>query len=186
MFIFQNAMEEESKKVDPYNKITGTGVLGRANDVLFEKGHNINALNIDEAAIVLDGVPGKSTPSIVVSSNGINSFGDRPDGTDWKSPQDETYFDIERYVSQLNAKTSEFSGIFGELWSKVFFKGIRDAVGLKKDLEETATMSQTIWEIASDDWDEKKLLRKFKTVASLAQTHESRNTDREVFYVGCK
>ncbi|MGK3737468.1 MAG: hypothetical protein ACI8RD_002164 [Bacillariaceae sp.] len=178
-------MEEEAKKVDPYNEIVGTGVLGRANDILTQNGHNVNAFNIDESAVVLDGEPGKSSAPIVISSNGINAFAQRPDGSGWKHTQDEMYFNIEQYASQLNAKTSEFSGMYGELWSQEFTKGITDADDLKRDLDETAQMS-AIWESATNNYNERYLMRKFKSVASLIQTHESRNTDREIFYVGCK
>jgi hypothetical protein len=179
-------MEAEVKKVDPYNEILGTGVLGRANDILEQNGHNVNAFNIDESAIVLDGEPGKSSAPIVISSKGINAFAERPDGKDWRHTQDEMYFDIERYASHLNAKTSEFSGMYGELWSQVFTKGITDAYALKRDLDETAQMSNSIWESATNSYNERRLRNKFKSVASLMQTHESRGTDREIFYVGCK
>ena len=179
-------MQEESKKIDPFNEVIGTGVLGRANDVLFENGHVVNALNIDVSSVASDGMPGQGLSPMVVTSNGISSFADRPDGTDWRSPEDETYFDIESYVDRLNGKTSALSGIFGEFWSQIFFKGIRDAETLKKDIEETAQMSGHIWGNAPRDWDELGLWRQFKTVASLAQTHDSRNSDRDVFYVDCK
>jgi len=131
----------------------------------------------------LDGEPGKSSAPIVISSNGINAFAQRPDGSGWKHTQDEMYFNIEQYASQLNAKTSEFSGMYGELWSQEFTKGITDADDLKRDLDETAQMS-AIWESATNNYNERYLMRKFKSVASLIQTHESRNTDREIFYVG--
>ena len=40
-------MQRETKKVDPYDDKVGTGVLGRAKDVLTENGHIVNALGIN-------------------------------------------------------------------------------------------------------------------------------------------
>jgi len=180
-----NAMQEETKKVDPYDEITGTGILGRANDVLQGKGHVINALNVDLAAIALDGVPGQSTPPIVISSSTIDSFAERPDGTDWRHTQDETYFEIENYVAQLNGQSDGFSGVFADRWSEVLLNGIQNSESMKEYLE-SANMDGNIWGSQPSDWEESRLWRQFQTVAKLAQTHENRTTDRDVFYVECK
>jgi hypothetical protein len=177
-------MQEETKKVDPFDHVGGTGILGRANDILQKNGYVINGINVDQAAIALDGVPGHSTPPIVVSSARVTSFADRPDGSDWKDTKDEMYFDIEGYTRTLNAETDGFSGIFGDRWSDVLLKGIEDAKTLKQDLN-NAIMAGSIWGNTPGDWDEVSLWRRFKTVAALAQTHESRSTDRDVFYVEC-
>ena len=40
-------MQEETKKVDPYDQMVGTGVLGRAKDMLTKNGHNVNSLGIN-------------------------------------------------------------------------------------------------------------------------------------------
>jgi hypothetical protein len=184
-----NAMEEETKKVDPYDSERGTGVLGRAKDILATKGHVVNALNIDETAIVLDGIPGGSSPPMVVSSWGINTFAERPDGTQWwRAPKDEQYFNIESYANRLNGEADVFSGIFGDLWSEQFLKGIEDAKSLKTTLEVDADTSAIFGTDANDpdDWDEKRLWRKLNTIAKLIQTHENRNADRDVFYVSCE
>jgi len=179
-------MSDEVKKVDPYNDVMGTGVLGRANDILAGKGHIVNAMNINEASIVSSGTPGKSPSPLVVSSAGIRTFAERPDGSGWTAPKDEQYFDIESYAGKLNGRTSRFSGLIGEHWSEVFIKGIQDAKTLKQDLETNAVLDATVWGNKPGDWDEKHLWDKFRTVSSLAQTHKSRSTDRELFYVSCK
>jgi len=127
-----NAMADEVKKVDPYNEVAGTGVLGRANDMLAGYGYVVNAMNIDGSSVALHGVPGKSTSPLVVSSRGTATFGQRPDGKKWHDEKDETYFDIEKYSNKLNGKTSPFSGLFGDLWSRTFIKGIQDSKDLKK------------------------------------------------------
>ena len=40
-------MQEETKKVDPYDTKAGTGVLGRAKDILAKNGHNVQTLGIN-------------------------------------------------------------------------------------------------------------------------------------------
>jgi len=152
-------------------------VLGRANDVLSRKGHVINGLNIDVAAVALDGVPGASTAPIVIPSDGLSSFAERDSA--------EAYFDIESYVNLLNAESDVFSGIFGDRWSEVLLKGITDTESLKNVLA-NANIRNDIWGNEPSDWDERVLWNNMRMVASLAQTHESRNTDRDVFYVECK
>lgn len=182
-----NAMEAETKKVDPYDSKAGTGVLGRAKDVLETKGHVVNAMNIDESAIVLDGLPGGRSPPMVVPSGGIDTFADRPDGTEWwRAPNDEQYFDIETYSKNINSEASVFSGMFGDIWSEQFLKGIEDAKTLKVTLEDVADTSTTFGLNEPDGWDGKSLWRELDTVARLVQTHQSRNSDRDVFYVSCK
>lgn len=181
-----NAMEEETKKVDPFDSKRGTGVLGRAKDILEAKGHVVNALNIDETAIVLDGSPGGSAPPLVVSSSEINIFGQRPDGKNWRRPKNETYFDIENYAKQINGEAGVFSGIFAETWSQHFLKGIEDAKTLRESLEVVANTTATFGTAEPSDWDERRLWSKLRTVARLVQTHKRRNSDRDVFYVSCK
>ena len=73
-----NAMQEETKKVDPYDIRTGTGVLGRAKDKLKLNGHVVDGLNIDQASILLDGVPGASDASFVVPRGTVSTFARRP------------------------------------------------------------------------------------------------------------
>lgn len=179
-------MSDEVKKVDPYGKVAGTGVLGRANDVLAGYGHVVNAMNIDESSIALNGEPGKATSPLVVSSRGTTTFGQRPDGKNWLGTKDEMYFDIEKYINKLNGKTSPFSGLFGDLWSHIFIKGIQDSKDLKKDLEEDAVLKDSIWGGQPADGEESGLWRRFQTIAKLTQTRKNRNANREVFYVSCK
>lgn len=46
--LFDHAgMQEETKKIDPYDKLVGSGVLGRAKDILTKKGHVVNAIGIN-------------------------------------------------------------------------------------------------------------------------------------------
>ena len=42
-----NHMQRETKRIDPYESASGTGVLGRMSDVLTGKGHNVGSFSID-------------------------------------------------------------------------------------------------------------------------------------------
>lgn len=175
-------MQEEGKKVDPYNAFTGTGVLGRAKDVLQGNGHVVNALSIDGSAVVLDGVPGASQPPVVVSSNGVNTFARRSAGDNWRRPFDEYYLPIEDYASQINKATDKYSGLFGDFYSQEFLKGIQDAEQLQGDLSDlNSPLDGAIWGDEPDNAG--SLWRSLRTVAKLMKTHQARNTDRDVFFV---
>ena len=52
-----NTMQQEAKVVDPYRTAPGTGVLGRAKDLLSTAsyGHVVNSLSIDIASIAING-----------------------------------------------------------------------------------------------------------------------------------
>jgi hypothetical protein len=163
--------------VDPYDKTAGTGMLGRANDILQRKGHVVNGLNIDVAAVALEGVPGSAPPTLVIPSGGVNSFAERD--------EKENYFDIEGYVRLLNGESEGFSGIFADRWSEVLLKGIGDT-GTLKNVLVGAELDESIWGTEPNDWEESQLWRQMKTVAGLAQTRQSRNADRDAFYVECE
>lgn len=160
--------------------------MGRANDILKAKGHVVGAMNINDASIVSNGVPGKTPPPLVISPNGISHFAERPDGTYFLSTNDEQYFDIESYVGKLNGQMSRFTGFFSELWAEVFTKGIVDAKDFKSDLESSAALDASVWGNKPNVWEEAHQWERLRTIASLAQTHGNRNTDRELFYVSCK
>ncbi|KAL3941802.1 MAG: hypothetical protein SGARI_000471 [Bacillariaceae sp.] len=97
-------MQRETKKVDPYDMKVGTGVLGRAKDMLVKNGHNVNGLGINDPSIALQGVPGMSKPVSTVSENGVKEYGSRPGS--------EEYFPIETYTAMVNSDTSPLCHFF--------------------------------------------------------------------------
>jgi len=179
-----NAMQEETKKVDPYDTEDGTGVLGRARDVLEANGHVVDAINIDQSSIALEGVPGAASFPFVVPRNGVNTFAERPteDLRSWVNRRGEEYFPMEDYTALLNGKVDGFSGMFAEHWSDTIIKGISDGAALKNDLEVLANSSAAIWESAGP-YQGSNLGQRLKVVSELMQTHDSRKTDRDMFYV---
>jgi len=105
--LFDHAgMQEETKKIDPYSAFSGTGVLGRAKDVLATKGHVVNSMSINGGSISVSGTVGISMPNIVASSSVTKTLAHRP--------RDEEYFDVEEYTRKVNSKLDPFSSVFGE------------------------------------------------------------------------
>jgi hypothetical protein len=176
-----NAMQDETKKVDPYNDYTGTGVLGRTKDVLQLKGHVINSLSIDGSSVAVEGVPGKSPATIVVPRNGADVFAERSAGDKSYRPQDEYYLPIEDLASQMNQGVNQDSGFFADLFSQEFIRGITDSERLSVDLsDDVSPLNEALW--GSEPSDDEALWDSLRTVAKLIKTHQTRNTDRDVFY----
>ncbi|VEU38256.1 unnamed protein product [Pseudo-nitzschia multistriata] len=135
--LFDHAgMQKEAKRVDPYDTFVGTGVLGRAKDVLTQKGHVVNAMSVNGASVTLTGTPGLSTSMTVVSSGGVSPFG--------KRPNHEKYFELERYAEELNAEVDLFSSVFGETWSDHFVNGVEEAFNFDKLLADVE-VDPNIW-----------------------------------------
>ena len=165
-----NAMQKEAKKVDPFDEAPGTGVLGRAKDILSNKGHVVNSLSIDQSSIALEGVPGQSSPLRVVGRRGVNTFAQKPTA--------ENYFDLEATAKVLNAGTDRHSNIHGETWSQQFAAGVEAGKSLADALN-SATIDETIWD--ADDLDSEHR-DKWSTIFKLIQTRATRSVDRDVFY----
>ena len=105
-------VKEETKKIDPFNQYTGSGVLGRAKDILTLRGHVVNSMSINQGSISIAGTPGLSAPPTVVSQSGAKTFA--------KRPVVENYFEIEEYVKKINSEFDPFSSVYGEVFSSQF------------------------------------------------------------------
>jgi hypothetical protein len=170
-------MQLATSKLDPYDNKAGTGVLGRAKDVLSRRGHVVNAISIDGPSITVEGVKGKSYPSTIVGRAGSKLFASRP--------KDESYFDIENYAHIFNQETDGLSGIFGETWSQQFTTGIEQAKKFETYFE-AANLDDSIW-MKNDEPNYHNLLEqehweKWSTISKLIQRKDLRNSDRDLFF----
>lgn len=162
-----NTMSDEAQKVDPFDQAPGTGVLGRAADVLDANGFIVNKISIDSPSKTVVGKPNNSP--MIVSRNGAKRFN--------RKPGREDYFNLTDYTSELNAETDPQSSIFGETWSDEFLRGIEDANKLHGYFS-SATLSN-VWDGQTLD----EFAQQFNTISKLIQTHDLRGTDRDIFYV---
>lgn len=165
-----DAMQEETRKVDPYNSAPGTGVLGRAAGVLTRQGLTTNALSIDNPSVAVNGFPGESPDPLIVSRSGAKSFN--------PGSGDQSYLDFATYIENLNNKTTSQSSIYGETWSDIFFSGIQDSERLKASMA-SVPLPTTIWDPNEEG---SELYQKFSTIYKLIKSRADRGSDLDVLY----
>jgi len=169
------AMRKETKKIDPFDDLAGSGVLGRMDDILAKKYNSVvNSIGIIENSIALNGSPEIDVPTLILGRDGPLEFG--------QVQNDEVWFDVETKAAEINSKHDAFSGIFGDSWSETLMNG----VGWNKLLSEfiknenNIHLDETIWaEVADED----KISRSFQTLANLIQTRADRKVDRDTFTI---
>ena len=104
-------MQQEAKRQDPLEKVTGTGVLGRISDVLTSYGSNVGSFSIDRFSTAVTGVPGVSSPPIIVKRNGIAPV--------YMSENTESW------MKKIHNSTDILSsGFFSETWSSALLESL--------------------------------------------------------------
>lgn len=172
-------MQREIAKVDPYDLIAGTGIMGRAKDILSKNGHVVGTISIDNPSISVDGMQDESQPASIVGRGGSKKFAIRP--------ETEFDFDIEEYTRALNGKADKFSGIFGETWSEQFMTGINEAEEYQS-IFDRVSLDESIWtdsgipNYTGDDKLEKEHWEKWSSLLKLIQSRDIRNVDRDFFF----
>jgi hypothetical protein len=164
-------MQREAKILDVFSEAAGTGVLGRLSEVLTDKGYKTNSITIDDPSEAVVSVAGEAPEPLVVSRFGAQEFSPRPESES---------FNIHAYVSQLNAKTANFSSFFGETWSETLVAGMYQAERVTEQLD-AATLGGH-WPGGTEDEAVPELVQKLSLISKLIQTHELRGTDRDLFY----
>ena len=155
-----NSMQQESKRVDPYDVIGGTGVVGRIADALAGKGHNSGFFSIDRFSVALVGRPGINTPPMTVRRNGLSPI----------YLKDK----VEEPMLKLHNKTLLDSGFFAETWSNAFIQSLGINELLHSQLKDAST--NTTFPTSS-------LSQQFEIVANLISTREARGVDTDTFYI---
>jgi len=172
-----NAMQHEIAKVDPYDRVAGTGIMGRAKDILSKQGHVVGTISIDDPTIAVDGKHGESHPATTIGRNGSQEFAMRPG--------DEYDFDIEKHARTLNGRVDEYSGIFGETWSQQFITGIEEAREYQS-IFDRAQLQDSIWtkdgEPRHADKLEQEHWEKWNIISKLIQRRDLRKADRDLFF----
>ena len=145
----------------PQSRITN-GVLGRANDALFQNGFSTGPFSIRGQNYINDGVGADAPTQVFMNRNGLQDFNGVESGS---------------RVNQLikNLTTDKAESIFAETWSS--------ALSVAIDLSETlgdALGGSSLHLPWTKDTD---LARQFKQVARLIKAHETLGKDRQTFYV---
>ena len=167
-------MQQELAKVDPYDSIAGTGIMGRAKDVLSKNGHVVGTISIDNPSVSVSGMEEES-PASIVGRGGSKTFATRP--------ETELDFDIEKFARTLNGKTDNFSGIFAETWSERFMTGIDEAEEFQS-IFDRVTLDESIWtnDYTGDDKLEEEHWKKWSALLNLVKSKDLRNVDRDFFF----
>jgi uncharacterized protein (DUF1501 family) len=160
-----NTMMEEAQKVDPYDDIPNTGILGRMCDRLKRKGFNAQPITVQDASIATVGIPGVAVDPLLVSAYDTNKFNPSNQGED---------FDVSGHLGNLNDANMLQSSLYGETWSKVLQKAIFDNELILKALSSTQLMTT---------FSDHEYSSKLKVISSLIASHKQRGTDRDVFFL---
>ena len=167
-----NAMQEEVQRLDPFQTFIGTGVFGRAKDVLTARGVNVDSMSIDISSFALDGIPGLSSPSSIVGRNGLTVYGRRPESED---------LNVEDLTAYMNSARYSNSSVFGEVFSEQLTTGIRQSQELQEALA-SADHDSSIWGPRPGSW-EREHYEKWLAVFHLIQTRIQREAERDFFYL---
>ena len=179
-----DAMQHETKTIDPAPTSPGTGVLGRLAKVLADKGYETNSISIDDVSIAVasSSIAGETAPEPLIMSR----FGPVP----FNPVSDDEAFVVANHAMALNAEHvdhGDYSSFFGSAWSKQFTTGIKQANKFEAALN-SATLGD-FWpsdEGDSDDGDRRSELstiaQQFAMVSKLIHSRETRGSDRDLFY----
>jgi hypothetical protein len=165
-------MQEETKKVDPFDGLVGSGWMGRLEDLVGTKFNSVvNAIGIQGNSIMLAGDPAIASPTSIVGRNGPSLFGSRPYA--------EKDFTLEDYSAEINSEQDAFSSIFSSSWSEVFSKGVDESKRLLEYFDDgtVVNLDADIWKTTDG---EDKVYQSFQTLAKMFQTRSKRKVDRDV------
>ncbi len=155
-----NHMQRETKRIDPYDVSSGTGVLGRMADALSREGNNIGSFSVDRFSVALVGEPGVSDSPMIVGADGVPRV----------------YLDdIKTSLSKFhNVTTSSDTGIFAETWSSALMDSIGTNDLLRSELEGLTT---------EVEFPDSYLGNSLETVSKLIASRDARGADVDIFYV---
>jgi uncharacterized protein (DUF1501 family) len=132
---------------------------------------------VDVVTVATVGTPTSATlPPLIVADRGSKEFIPR-------SNRGDDRFNPLPLIERLNGATNLHSSIFGETWSSALQRAISDSVLLGDAINglEEDDLKQD-WDNASYS-NKNALATKLETMIKLMITHDSRGTDRDVFFV---
>lgn len=151
-----------------------TGCLGRGLDVLANKmvpgsssPYRVGGISIDSPSVLVNGVPGESPDSFIVSNSGPELFNP---GADADSAND-----ITSLVQKINNATSFNSTFFGEMWSSGLLTAVQEAKVIKTLLDLAPLNVQAA---GDEKWD-----KMVSMLCRMIQTKVGRKSDRDALYL---
>jgi len=155
-----NHMQEESKRIDPNNRFSGTGFLGRMADALTKTGRKVGSFSVGRFHVALVGIPGLSDSPMIVNGNGI--------------PLVFMSKGMSGTVKTLHNATKADSGFFAETWSDYLMQSLATNELLSRELQNLET---------TNVFPNSNLGNQLSTVSRLIASREKRGVDTDMFYV---
>ena len=154
-----NHMQRETKRIDPYELSSGTGVLGRMSDVLNRGGTSVGSFSVDRFSVALVGRPGESDSPMIVNRYGVPEV---------------HLDDTKDIMKNLHNISYAESGAFAETWSASLIEAIGTNELLSSELEGRET---------EFDFPANYLGQTMETISRLIETREVRGVDVDTFYI---
>jgi len=159
-----NFMQDETKRVDLFDEVAGSGVLGRLADVLTANNVATGSSSLDGTSIILASLSDESPPPVVVSGSGMKQFVYQSDSRD----------EIITNIKRLNQATTMDSNFMAETWSANLHQSIA-----QNEVLYNSMMSSSI----TSKFGDRTLGQKFELIAKMIETREERGTDLDIFHV---
>ena len=156
-----NAMQHELQKVDPFNKIARSGLLGRMVDVLNreDNGYSAQGVAINHQFHAVNG----NHSATIVSEYGPQEFNDKPFG-------EEIDFDPRPLIDRMNTENSLYSNIFAETFADFSSRAI----------QENEYLGTAVNDVQLDT---NCGSRRLNMVVKMMETRVQRGVDRDAFFL---
>jgi len=153
-----NTMQRETKRVDPFRDVDGSGVLGRLNDALAREGYATSSISVDSQSVAS---VGEASSPTIVGRNGVKRFNSMPSSSA-----------MDDQIRRLNGEIDPSHAFFADTWSS----SLVNALAQNEELADVLDVAESKYEFPDTS-----IGRKLEMVSKLIAA--DRGTDRDVFYV---
>ena len=156
-----NVQQRDTMQVDAFQKVAGTGVLGRIADSLTKFGFNTGSFSVTGRQTALINEAGKSPSIYSVGKSGVTPFNQKP-----------TTDNMTSSIADVNNVKTSKSGFFANTWSELFDEAMIQTdtiLGSLAGVEPSVSFPSTT------------IGAQLKIVAQITQARESLNMDRQIF-----
>ena len=170
-----HSMKREAQYVDAFREGAGPGVLGRLCDILEGYGHAVSATSVNVKAPMVDGDPSTGRYADAMSTEGLPKIFER------QFLNGRTGQELRMFLEDLNAETTDNSGVMANMWSQRFVD-VWDKTDKLVNTMRGVTL-KTPFQHSGADID--AINQQLKLVAQLMAARDKRGNgvNRDVFFV---
>jgi len=159
-----NIQQDRVQRVDPFEQVVGTGVLGRIADATSSSGFAVNSFSLIDLSTALENTMGQAKRQTVVTNNGhVMPLNPRP------STRGMGY-----QMKSLNEATGPMSGKFAEEWSSTLLESEKET----EDLIDALGAVGTTVSFPSSSFGVG-----LETISRLIKSRQDRGVDRDIFFI---